>query len=260
MKSSSHVVVPCYNEAARLDVQSFLAFDPEEYDIRFLFVDDGSTDETADVLAQLCAAGGERFSLHRLPVNSGKAEAVRQGMLEAFRAGPDAVGFFDADLASPLEAIPELLAVFAERPDCEIVFGARVRLLGRRIRRKAVRHYLGRIFATAVSLMLRCNVYDTQCGAKFFRNNERNRRLFERPFLTRWIFDVELLARHLHDSRSHGGPDVEELVYEFPLTEWRDVEGSKVRPKDFAKAIIELAMIHRNYIRKNGNIYANKII
>src|SRR5439155_4840561 len=111
-----------------------------------------------------------------------------------FANGADYVGYWDADLATPLQAIPEFLEVFAERPGLELVCGARVRLLGRDIRRTRRRHYLGRAFATVASWLLQLSVYDTQCGAKLFRASPRITAVFNQPFHTRWLFDVEILA------------------------------------------------------------------
>jgi glycosyltransferase involved in cell wall biosynthesis len=240
------VVVPCYNEEARFRPEPFVAFCDAHPDVDFLLVDDGSTDRTASVLESAAAARPGRIGVLALQPNGGKAEAVRLGMLAALENSPDRVGFLDADLATPLEAIPEFVSTFEDRPEIEMVFGSRVKLLGRRIDRRAVRHYLGRVFATFASLALRLPIYDTQCGAKMFAATPRLAAWLETPFLTRWIFDVELLARALRDMRA-SGEDPEARIVELPLTEWTDVAGSKVRPGDFLKAAVELVRIRLKY-------------
>src|SRR5438132_8143566 len=191
------LVVPCFNEEKRLDVEAFRAFALEGHDVAFLFVNDGSGDGTLRVLQSLRDADPRRFSLLNLERNSGKAEAVRRGILAALDDGPDLTGFWDADLATPLSEIAGFLEIFDARPEIQMVFGARVRLLGRDISRHASRHYVGRFGATLISQTLGLAVYDTQCGAKLFRATEALRVVFDRPFLSRWIFDVEILARYV---------------------------------------------------------------
>jgi len=247
--SNCTIVVPCYNEAARLDVDAFRQFSPPGCRLRFLFVNDGSTDETATVLEDLARRDTARFAVCHLSKNCGKAEAVRQGIVQAMEDGPEYVGFWDADLATPLDLIPEFCDRLEASPDLLMVFGARVKLLGRTIERRAVRHYLGRVFATAASTVLRLPIYDTQCGAKIFRASPAIRSLFERPFRTNWIFDVELLARYRRVSLANTLQPLENAIYELPLTEWRDVAGSKVKPLDFFKAFFELARIYLTYLR-----------
>jgi glycosyltransferase involved in cell wall biosynthesis len=244
LEMSTILVVPCFNEAGRLSAQDFRHFAETWRDGSFLFVDDGSSDGTFAVLSALRDSIPGRCEILRLPQNAGKAEAVRRGMLRAFEANPEYVGFWDADLATPLAALPLFESVFRERLATEMVLGARVRLLGRDIDRRAVRHYLGRIFATAVALVLGVNVYDSQCGAKLFRNTNGVRVLFEAPFLSRWIFDVEILARFLKSKGSSAS--LKASVYELPLPVWRDVGASKVRLKDFVRAIYDLVRIRRS--------------
>ena len=149
------IVVPCYNEAARLDVDAFTAFARHDSTCRFVFVDDGSRDATAEVLSRLCETAPDRFRMMAMGKNCGKAEAVRQGVLSAMDRSARFVGYWDADLATPLDAIASLRQVLEERPEVRIVLGSRVRLLGRRIERRAARHYMGRLFATAASLARR---------------------------------------------------------------------------------------------------------
>jgi glycosyltransferase involved in cell wall biosynthesis len=241
------IVVPCFNEARRLRSEAFTEFAARHADIGFLFVNDGSSDETLPLLQRLAAGAPGSVEVLDLPVNRGKAEAVRQGVQAALRFEPAYVGFWDADLATPLAEIPELIAVMQRDPAVEMVFGSRVRLMGRTIERLAWRHYAGRVFATVVSLLLRLAIYDTQCGAKLFRVTPDVVALFERPFLSRWIFDVEIIARRLHALRGPDGPSPESLIVEYPLREWRDRPGSKLVPLDFVTAAGELARIGSHY-------------
>lgn len=237
------MVVPCYNEAARLDVVEFTRFmdSPMAGEVRLLFVDDGSTDGTLALLHNLVAGRTDVASVLSLKRNSGKAEAVRLGMIEAMRDA-EFVGFWDADLATPLDAIPSFLATLEREPGVQWVFGARVGLLGRRIVRRMSRHYAGRVFATGVSLVLSLPVYDTQCGAKIFRADADLASVLEQPFRSRWIFDVEMIAR-LKVRIGQTAPPLERRIYELPLLTWTDVEGSKVRGRDFVKAARELVAI-----------------
>jgi glycosyltransferase involved in cell wall biosynthesis len=241
------MVVPCYNEADRLPVAAFQNFFRES-SVRFVFVDDGSSDGTVKLLESLPDAAPDRVAVVPLESNQGKAEAVRRGIQFALdQPGVEYVGYWDADLATPLNAIPQFMCVFAERPDLDMVFGSRVKLLGRKVHRKAARHYLGRVFATVVSTMLRLPIYDTQCGAKLFRVRPSTRDLFAEPFHTRWVFDVELLARYI---RQIGSPELAATrIYEYPLHAWEDIGGSKVKGTDFLIALRDIARIYWNYRR-----------
>jgi dolichyl-phosphate beta-glucosyltransferase len=212
-----------------------------------IFVDDGSRDKTLERLHCLREGREDRVSVLGLPSNRGKGEAVRMGLNYALDQGAEYVGYWDADLATPLDAIPEFLEIFAARGDLEIIFGSRVKLLGRHVTRRTSRHYLGRVFATVVSVMLRLAVYDTQCGAKILRVGPGTRELVAEPFRTRWVFDVELLARYI---RQVGSPQkAAERIYEYPLQRWEDIGGSKVKPFDFFVAFLDLIRIYWEYSR-----------
>jgi dolichyl-phosphate beta-glucosyltransferase len=245
------IVVPCYNEAARLDLAAFLAHSVRHGD-EFLLVDDGSTDGTGVLLDEFCALHAESLRVLHLAKNHGKAEAVRLGMLRALASGSDYVGYWDADLATPLAAIGQFRTYLDEHPQVEALLGARVRLLGRTIDRRPLRHCLGRLFATAAAWVLDLPVYDTQCGAKLFRPTARVKAAFAEPFTTNWIFDVELLARLLATLPVDETVAAEELIHELPLDEWRDVAGSKVKATDFLRAAGQLVQIYRRYSRQAG--------
>src|SRR4051812_42830979 len=210
--SDAIIVVPCFNEAKRLDGARFRDFRFSGSSIRYLLVNDGSTDGTAAILNDLHHFDPERFLYFSLPRNSGKGEAVRQGLLRALETRPDYVGYWDADLATPLEAIPEFASVLDSRPDIEMVFGARIRLLGHSVRRTVVRQCLGRMFASAVSCVLGFRVFDMQCGAKLFRASLEMKTILQKPFQSRWIFDVEILARLMANRRGSPQPRIEEAI------------------------------------------------
>jgi len=152
------------------------------------------------------------------------------------------IGYWDADLSTPLTTIPRFCELLNSQ-GISIVIGSRVRLLGRRIQRRAIRHYLGRIFATFASLLLQLPVYDTQCGAKLFKNNKELKVIFGKPFIVNWTFDVEILARFILAERFMGTGSLKERAVEYPLEEWTGVPGSKIKPIDVALAIVELIKI-----------------
>jgi dolichyl-phosphate beta-glucosyltransferase len=242
------LVVPCYNEEQRLRTETFRAFSVPGHQVAFCFVNDGSRDGTLRVLEALRQQRPDAVRVVDLAKNQGKAEAVRRGFMASLGEGADFIGFWDADLATPLGELPRFLEILEGEPARQMVFGARVKLLGRQIERKVSRHYLGRVFATAVSLTLGLAVYDTQCGAKVFRTGPRLQEAFAAPFVSRWIFDVEIIARFLKIWRTGGGPSPSEAIYELPLLAWNDVAGSKLKSTDFLKAIGDLWRIRRQYV------------
>jgi glycosyltransferase involved in cell wall biosynthesis len=242
------LVVPCHNEAARLDPGAFLDFVTTHPGVQLVLVDDGSLDGTGEILDRIRAAAPAAVTTIRQPQRQGKAEAVRVGILAGVQQQARLVGFFDADLATPLDAIDDFLALLRLRPSVEFVLGSRVRLMGRDIRRKAMRHYLGRVFATAVSHALDLPVYDTQCGAKILRVNAATASLFATPFRSPWIFDVELIARYLRLPVAAGEPARRDRLYELVLPAWHDRPGSKLRWHDFVRAMIDVAYIWRERV------------
>jgi dolichyl-phosphate beta-glucosyltransferase len=249
-RADTIVVIPCYNEAKRLDVPAFDHFLYSTPGVSFLFVDDGSTDDTPHIVERLRQRHPRQVCTLRLAANCGKAEAVRRGICAALRRGPKTVGYWDADLATPLDAILQLEAVLRQRPKIDLVMGSRVALLGRQIRRSGVRHLLGRAFATAAALVLGLPVYDTQCGAKLFRVTPATAEMFARPFDSRWIFDVEILARMIAALAGSSSCSVCPSIYEHPLDEWQDIGDSRLTPMDFLIAAIDLAGIYWRYIRR----------
>lgn len=237
------IVVPCYNESNRLPIDDFCNFIEKTEKIDFVFVNDGSTDGTLSVLEEIQKRYPHRAKVLNLLENFGKAEAVRQGIKFSIENQPDIVGFWDADLATPLPAILDFLNIYNERPQIKWIFGARVRLSGRQIERKEIRHYFGRIFATFTSILLSFPIYDSQCGAKLFKLDSQFIQIINKKFVSRWIFDVELIARLIKISSDNELP--KRVIYEFPLHKWADISGSKLKLKDFFKAALDFFKIWR---------------
>ncbi len=242
MPTRLRLVVPCYNEASRLKAQPFLQLVAANRSVTLLFVDDGSTDATPAILADIASGGGDRISVRTLSVNAGKARAVQQGVLAAFEEKPEFVGYWDADLSTSLDELQGFLDVLDAHPMVDIVMGARVRMLGRRIDRRPLRHYAGRLFGTAASLALGVAVYDTQCGAKIFRVTDAVRQAFREPFRSRWVMDVEILSRYIAQV---GQQEAGARIYEVPLQAWTDVPGSKLRLGPAVRALWDLFEIWR---------------
>ncbi len=208
-----------------------------------MFVDDGSTDNSAELLHEFCATNAPRADLLALPTNGGKAEAVRRGLLVASATDAECVGFWDADLATRLGAAEEFRGVLERRPRVQIVWGTRLCLLGREIDRRPMRRLLGKVFSASSAIAVGLPIRDALCGAKLFRNGPLVRDLFGTPFDSRWIFDVEILARLRSLAAADSQLSVASAMFELPLDEWREVGDSRLRSRDFVRAGVELARL-----------------
>jgi len=225
-KPALSVVVPAYNEAARLEsTLKALRVATAGQTVEVIVVDDGSTDETAAVAETALAPATDR--LVRLSRNTGKGAAVRAGVLAS--AG-DAVVYMDADLATDLAVLPGFLAALG---DADLVVGSRTlpdALVRDGTRDRAVMAW---VFNRIVRLTTGIENRDTQCGFKALRGPVA-RELFGLARCDRFAFDVEILLLARRRGLS---------VVELPVT-WTAVEGSSVRRvADSAQAAIDVLRI-----------------
>ena len=241
------IVVPCYNELNRIQLSEFSQFLSSNGSIFFCFVNDGSTDGTQQKLADFVNCNPERSQLVNLPKNQGKAEAVRQGINTMLKTSEyQFVGYWDADLATPLTEIQRFIHKFKSNNELKAVCGSRILRLGSSIRRSVFRHYFGRIFATIVSEILNIPVYDTQCGAKIFLA-EFAEFIFTEKFLSRWFFDVELFARSIEHI---GRQNTVHSFLELPLSQWHDQGQSKITWANVLQTPLELLRIYIFYRKR----------
>lgn len=247
------LVVPCYNEFGRWNAAYWEQIvQPGRLDV--LFVNDGSRDDTLQVLRKTADSVGA--SVVDLPRNGGKAEAIRQGLMEGWSTDADLIGYLDADGAFPASEVTRMvdhaeellsrsagvesaLGSGASSPSLDAVWSARVLMAGRDIQRHTSRHYLGRVITTMVAPWHGYAIYDTQAGYKIFRKDERLLACLQEPFHTRWFPDVELLQRwrNLNDAPMR--------IWEDPVTGWHDVAGSKMNASQYRQIIKDLTWIYR---------------
>jgi glycosyltransferase involved in cell wall biosynthesis len=235
------LVIPCFNEAKRLDEARILSY-TSALQCNVLLVNDGSTDSTKSLIESIISKSNNLVHGLTLKENVGKAEAVRSGLHTAISFGATVVGYTDADGAV---SVFDLVRLFEEL-DLDVgnngIIGSRVALLGHQITRKPSRHYSGRIFATLAAVILQCSVYDTQCGAKVFRVSPNLKRGISEQFISKWGFDIELIGRLLRLTNEHSAHGLREV----PLTSWDDVSGSKLKIFDGLRTFFELLAIRKS--------------
>ena len=229
------IIIPFYNEEKRIEIERFHQIFNDFPQYNFILVNDGSTDNTNTILDEF-KSKFPSLTILKLDKNAGKAEAIRAAVLSISTA--DFIVYYDADLATPFSELEKLIQFSVLHQNYKMVMGARIKLIGNGVKRSLTRHYFGRIFATIVSqFVLKVAVYDTQCGAKVI-DFEKAKLIFSKPFLSKWLFDVELLKRlqKIHN--------LNEVVKEIPLENWTEIGNSKIKVIDFFKIPFELLKIY----------------
>ena len=244
------VVIPCFCESKRLPL--FLESLCSEllgasFQTSVVVVDDGSGYPEDEGLRKVI----DRFKnsypdLIADPVflkqNSGKGGAVYAGWNETLRkCSPDLLCFVDADGAVPAAEVRRLISELLN--DCEhqwdALFGSRIKLLGKTVRRLVRRHYTGRVFATFVSMITGLEIYDSQCGLKVLRRSAYQA-VATQVKETRFAFDVELTLLLLKAGFA---------IREVPIN-WEEVPGSKVKIiRDSIRMFSGVMKIRKNFGR-----------
>lgn len=245
VKKNVCIVIPCYNEEKGLIIEKYTHFIEENPAVLICFVNDGSTDNTLEILEGLKKSFPNQVIVHDLPKNVGKAEAIRNGMHFCDENHQfDYIAYLDADLATSLEECLEMTRYLNDK--ITFVFASRIKRIGAVIERSYYRFFVGRVIATGISSILKLGVYDTQCGCKVF-SKELASVVFKQPFISKWLFDVEIFDRII---KFYGRDKVMEKMLEVPLVKWIDAGDSKVKTSYFFKLWVDLYQINKIVNRK----------
>ncbi|WP_298391700.1 glycosyltransferase [Flavobacterium sp.] len=237
------VVIPCYNEEKRLMSEEFKKFVNSNLSYHLCFVNDGSKDNTLDVLYDLKKQNEGRISVYNCEQNGGKAEAVRLGMLHLAKQQQfDYIGFLDADLSTNFEDFDALVDTIKDS-NFKIVSGSRITRMGADIEKESARAIISKTINFIIRKTLGMDFKDTQCGAKIMTKDVVED-TFQTKFLTKWLFDVEIFMRM---RQKYGLETAKTLLCEKPLDRWVHMDGSKLSFKDSFKILGQIGQIALHY-------------
>jgi dolichyl-phosphate beta-glucosyltransferase len=236
------MVVPCYNESKRFDISYWKWIISNSPQVQWIYVNDGSRDETGVLFGALREYGAITLNLEK---NSGKAEAVRHGIRisETYNSTYTGVGYVDADMAfdksEVVQFCNESINLLNSNTFLDCHVASRVKLSGYNISRSSGRHYLSRVITTWFGLLWREIPYDTQCGLKVFNLNSSIRDAIVSPFATRWLFDIELMLR----ISSVKGRAI--VILERPLKYWKEIGESKINRREKFRILQEITSVSK---------------
>ncbi len=244
------IIIPCYNEEARLKLSDYQTFIEKNPKYTLCFVNDGSTDGTLDVLKTFQK---KLLSMHRgmetqlliydMPKNGGKAEAVRAGVNYLIKnTNVQNVGFVDADLATGFDDFQNLVGTLEDK-NLDVVIGSRKINQDLEMERSKFRQTASFAIGKFIKSIVGLDIKDTQCGAKVF-SREIAKVVFKDSFLSKWLFDVEVLIR----VKNHFGKNnAMQYLNEVALSKWEEVEGSKITLRDSIQFPLQLCRIAYDY-------------
>jgi glycosyltransferase involved in cell wall biosynthesis len=249
MNKAAAIIVPCFNEEFRFPKVYWKKILQDGDNIKWVFVDDGSTDDTYKMLKEV--SNGTSAQVIRLSQNVGKGNAIRIGFQRILEQESEisVLGFIDSDGAFKEDEVFRIVGLMFEKWNDSILnpmdalIASRVALSGRSISRKTSRHYLGRIIATVITNKWTDSPYDTQCGFKLFSNSEAFIKSIKTEFKTRWFVDIEILTRLAILKNG------DLSIWEEPLFFWKDVGESKIKKKHILSILRDLFVARRQVLK-----------
>ncbi|MDH2207358.1 glycosyltransferase [Empedobacter sp. GD03644] len=231
------IIIPCYNEEFRLNFNEIdLLLNQANIDV--YFANDGSKDNTVKKINQYIQNKPNTF-LFDYKKNEGKAFTIYKSLDSLYEQNKYTyIGYLDADFSTKSVDFLSMYNYLQNSPK-EFILASRIMLLNSNIKRKKYRHYIGRIILTIINIKYKLGIYDTQCGAKIFSQNILNE-VLKTPFQTAWLFDAEVFIRLKKSNLLTNG-------VEFPITNWEDVAGSKLKLTDGFEILKEINTLYKNY-------------
>lgn len=234
------MIVPCYNEGQRILEKEYLSFLNSHTNFNLLFVDDGSNDQTFEVLTKL-KEKHQNINILKLDRNSGKAEAIRAGFNTIANKNYQLIGYIDADLAIPFSEVLRLQKRINE--GYHFAFSSKKPTRNSKLEIKFKRYFIGRVLSFMVSKSLKLKIYDTQCGCKLM-NKELADIAFKSSFFSSWLFDVEIIWRIIIQK---GRSFFNNKAIEVPVKKLIDRGSSRIKLSDLFSLPFEFFRIHSHY-------------
>ncbi len=244
------IIIPCFNEAERLDLSYFNKLSRIQ-DTTWVFVDDGSIDSTSKILKNYSKKKNIVYT--KINHNVGKSNAIAYGMNYASSKIMNIgwIGFLDSDGAFATSDVESIIKMTSSFKKYDALYSSRVKMAGRDIKRNNARHIIARLTTSLFGLVWEDIPYDTQSGFKLYRYSDNFVLTIIKPFRTKWFFDVELSIRLSKYKKKNIN------VWEEPVLSWVDVPGSKINYRQSMRIILEIIYIfylllsQRNKLLKN---------
>jgi glycosyltransferase involved in cell wall biosynthesis len=209
------IIVPCYNESLRIKPQEYIDFIQTTPNIDFLFVNDGSQDNTLQILKSL---QGPRFEIINSSKNQGKAESIRQGFKSVDQKKYQFTGYIDADHSLPLSNLKKMFDFLKENPSTTYLSGLRTNLEKNYKESSLFRLILKKVFTFTVNKLFKLKIKDPQSACKMIAT-EHIEDINKKKFSTRWLVDLEIYFRIFRSA----------TITEIEVNDWKYQHGSKIK-------------------------------
>lgn len=236
LNSKVVVIIPCFNEAERIDPSYFNILSRIKNAI-WVFVDDGSTDNTSKILKKY--NNNKNIIYVKIDHNVGKSNAIAHGINYASSKISNIgwIGFLDSDGAFATSDVEKFIKMTSSIERYDAIYTSRVKMAGRNIKRNNARHIIARLITSLFGLVWRDIPYDTQSGFKLYRYADNFNSIFRKPFKTKWFFDIELSIRYLMYTKKNLN------VWEEPVLSWTDIPGSKINYRQSLRISLEVIYV-----------------